>query len=49
MRLLPTVSGTGPLAVPEATPVPLTVVVAAASVTVGVTVIEFVVLGTLVE
>ena len=45
--MLPTASVIGPLAVPEATVVPLTFTVAVASETVGVTVIEVVAYGTL--
>jgi hypothetical protein len=45
--LIPTASEIAPLDVPDATDVPLTAIVAVASVTVGVTVIEVVAFGTL--
>jgi hypothetical protein len=45
--LVPTASTIDPLAVPDAAAVPLTLIVAVVSVTVGVTVIEDVLLGTL--
>ena len=45
--LLPTESEIAPLATPDATAVPLTLIVAVASVTVGFTVIEVVAFGTL--
>ena len=45
--MVPTTNVIAPLAVPEATEIPFTFTAAVASVTVGVTVIEVVVLGTL--